>query len=78
VQVAGFGDSVKTGLAAIEAHQPDVVFLDVEMPYGNAFDLLEQAGEIGVRNGVRDGLRPLRPQGPQLQRGLLPAQTHRH
>jgi two-component system LytT family response regulator len=45
VQVAGFGDSVKTGLAAIAAHQPDIVFLDVEMPYGNAFDLLEQAGD---------------------------------
>ncbi len=46
VLVAGFGDSVKTGLAAIGEHKPDIVFLDVEMPYGNAFDLLEQAGEI--------------------------------
>jgi two-component system LytT family response regulator len=46
VVVAGFGESVKTGLEAIRQHQPDIVFLDVEMPYGNAFDLLEQAGEI--------------------------------
>jgi len=46
VTVAGFGDSVKTGLEAIRQHQPDILFLDVEMPYGNAFDLLERAGEI--------------------------------
>lgn len=46
VVVSGFGESVKTGLEAIRQHQPDIVFLDVEMPYGNAFDLLEQAGEI--------------------------------
>jgi two-component system, LytTR family, response regulator len=46
VIVAGFGDSVKTGLEAIRQHQPDILFLDVEMPYGNAFDLLERAGEI--------------------------------
>lgn len=39
-------DSIKSGLAAIHLHQPDVVFLDVEMPFGNAFDLLEQVDKI--------------------------------
>lgn len=39
-------DSVKTGLAAIEKHQPDILFLDVEMPKGNGFDLLEQVKDI--------------------------------
>lgn len=38
--------SVKEGLASIAKHQPDLVFLDVEMPYGNAFDLLENVGEV--------------------------------
>lgn len=46
VRVMGMADSVKTGLEEIEKHQPEIVFLDVEMPFGNAFDLLEQAGEI--------------------------------
>lgn len=46
VTVCGFGESVDTGLAAIEEHRPDIVFLDIEMPYGNGFDLLDRAPEI--------------------------------
>jgi two-component system LytT family response regulator len=46
VIVCGFGESVATGLQAIQKHQPDIVFLDIEMPYGNGFDLLEKAGHV--------------------------------
>jgi two-component system, LytTR family, response regulator len=46
VTVCGFGESVDTGLEAIRLHQPDIVFLDIEMPYGNGFDLLEKAKGI--------------------------------
>lgn len=46
VTVCGFAESVATGLDAIRQHQPDVVFLDIEMPYGNGFDLLDKAGDI--------------------------------
>ena len=46
VTVNGFGESVSTGLEVIRKHQPDIVFLDIEMPYGNGFDLLERAGDI--------------------------------
>src|SRR3954466_7085175 len=46
VKVCGFGESVDTGLAAIELHRPDIVFLDIEMPYGNGFDLLDKAKDI--------------------------------
>ena len=46
VVVAGEAESVEKGLIAIREHKPDIVFLDVEMPYGNAFDLLEQVDEI--------------------------------
>ncbi len=46
VEILDMADSVQTGLTAIKKHNPDVVFLDIEMPYGNAFDLLESLDEI--------------------------------
>lgn len=46
VNVCGFGESVSTGLEAIKKHNPDIVFLDIEMPYGNGFDLLDKAGDL--------------------------------
>lgn len=46
VEVLGFGESVATGLEAINKHKPDLIFLDIEMPYGNGFDLLDKVGDI--------------------------------
>ena len=46
VELMAQADSVKKGIEAIRQHQPDIVFLDVEMPYGNAFDLLEQVQDL--------------------------------
>ncbi len=46
VELLAQTDSVQSGLQAIKQYKPDIVFLDVEMPKGNAFDLLEQVGEI--------------------------------
>ena len=45
VNVLGEAASVKEGLELLAQTQPDVVFLDVEMPFGNAFDLLDQLPE---------------------------------
>jgi two-component system LytT family response regulator len=46
VTVCGFGESVSTGLDVISQHQPDIVFLDIEMPYGNGFDMLDKISDI--------------------------------
>ena len=46
VSVCGYGESVDSGLAAIEANNPDIVFLDIEMPYGNGFDLLDRVKKV--------------------------------
>ena len=36
----------KDAIAQIKELKPDLVFLDVEMPFGNAFDVLEQTQEV--------------------------------
>jgi two-component system LytT family response regulator len=42
INLVGQAENIKEGLKLIENNDLDVVFLDVEMPYGNAFDLLDQ------------------------------------
>lgn len=42
VDVLGEAASVKEGIKILAQTKPDLVFLDVEMPFGNAFDLLDQ------------------------------------
>lgn len=42
VAVIGQADSVESGIAIIKQLAPDLVFLDVEMPDGNGFDLLQK------------------------------------
>ena len=41
----GEASDIEQGLALIQRESPDLVFLDVEMPFGNAFDLLERIPE---------------------------------
>ena len=41
VLVVAEADSALTGIEAIQTHQPDLVFLDIEMPGGNGFKVLE-------------------------------------
>ena len=42
VELIAEADNIKTGAEIIKKHQPQLVFLDIEMPFGNAFDLLDQ------------------------------------
>ena len=45
VEILAHGYSVKEGLDLTAVHKPDLVFLDVEMPDGTGFDLLEILGK---------------------------------
>lgn len=45
VDLVGEAENIKQGLEIIRNYDLDLVFLDVEMPHGNAFDLLEQVGD---------------------------------
>ena len=46
VLVEGIGHSAKEAEELIKDKRPDVVFLDVEMPHGNGFDLLKRMEHI--------------------------------
>ncbi len=46
VQIAGIAYNVKSGIETINAINPDIVFLDIEMPDGTGFNLLEQLTSI--------------------------------
>lgn len=46
VEVIAEGKSAIEGAALISKHNPDVVFLDVEMPGGTGFDLLNGIGKV--------------------------------
>lgn len=46
VQVVGEAENIEEALVLIRNNKLDLVFLDVEMPYGNAFDLLDRVGDI--------------------------------
>lgn len=45
VQLIGEAANVEEALILIRNNDLDLVFLDVEMPYGNAFDLLDKVGD---------------------------------
>ncbi len=46
LNVVGEAANIDDALVLIRNNTLDVVFLDVEMPYGNAFDLLEKVGDV--------------------------------
>jgi two-component system LytT family response regulator len=46
VQVVAVCYSAKEGIMAIKKEKPDLVFLDIEMPWMNGFEMLEVIGDI--------------------------------
>ncbi|HEU4469931.1 MAG TPA: LytTR family DNA-binding domain-containing protein, partial [Flavisolibacter sp.] len=45
-EIAAMCTSAEQGIEAIHRHKPDVVFLDIEMPKMNGFDMLERFDEL--------------------------------
>jgi two-component system LytT family response regulator len=41
VEILAWADNARDAVETIQIHQPELLFLDVEIPYGNAFDVLE-------------------------------------
>jgi two-component system LytT family response regulator len=46
LEVVGEADTAMSALKLIPAVSPDIVFLDVEMPGGNGFDLIDQLNDV--------------------------------
>ena len=46
VEILGEASNVDEALILIRNNDLDLVFLDVEMPFGNAFDLLDKVGDV--------------------------------
>ena len=46
VQILGEAENGEQGLLLIETHHPDIIFLDIEMPRMNGFEMLEQLNPI--------------------------------
>jgi two-component system, LytTR family, response regulator len=46
VQVVGEADSGESAIVAIEQHQPDLVFLDVQMPGADGFDVVHGISDV--------------------------------
>jgi len=49
IKVVATASGADEGIRHIDNHKPDVVFLDVEMPGKNAFDMLKELGEIDFK-----------------------------
>ncbi len=43
IEIVGTAQSVKEGIEAVDEHKPDLVFLDISMPDGDGFEVLEKA-----------------------------------
>lgn len=46
VEIVDMCTSAQQGIDSINAHKPDVIFLDIEMPRMNGFDMLEQFDKL--------------------------------
>ncbi len=49
VEILAEADSAASGAEAIREHQPQVVFLDIQMPGGSGFQLLEQVSDSNFK-----------------------------
>ena len=78
VEVVGQAGNIDQAFEVIEDTRPDLVFLDIEMPNGNGFDLLKKFENVFFRNHIYHCLRPLCHQGNKVLSARLLAEANRY
>lgn len=58
VTVVAMAADVPEGIAVVQQHNPDVIFLDIEMPGYSGFNLIEHFDKINAPSGHRNGHDP--------------------
>ncbi|MFP4024700.1 MAG: LytR/AlgR family response regulator transcription factor [Thiohalospira sp.] len=48
ISIIGYADDVKTGVKLITETSPEIVFLDIKLPDGTGFDILDQLQEFDI------------------------------
>ena len=49
ITIVGEAQNIKEAVPLIHEQKPQLVFLDVEMPFGNAFDVLEACKDVSFK-----------------------------
>jgi len=49
IEIIGTANSINDGISLIQSKNPDLVFLDIEMPFGTGFDLLSKLDVINFQ-----------------------------
>ena len=58
VQTIPEGENVESGIKAIEKHNPDIVFLDIQMPDGTGFDVLRSIENKNIGSYFTNEYKP--------------------
>jgi len=64
-------------LSELRTSKPELLFLDVEMPEYDGFDVLEMLGAISPRSNLRHGFRQMRAAGLRGRCPRLSLETFR-
>lgn len=73
IRVVGEARNVDEARRGIDERRPDLLFLDIQMPGGSGFDLIE--GLEAPVDHLRDGVRPVRHPGFRSQCPGLSSET---
>ncbi len=52
VEVIGFFENADLGIACITKHEPDLVLLDIEMPYKSGIEIAKEINKLAIKTRI--------------------------